>query len=171
MASTSVYLISQNYLRENSPITDNVQEKDLFPHIIAAQETYTQKILGSKFYEHIIEAFSAQTLNANEIELVQNYIKPQVLWRTVDLALPWVANNIRGKGILKNTDENAVVSDFREMNYLRNEASNRAEQNEQLLFDYLQKNQSLFPEYKDQQDALIEKSDDDNQYDNGFLFY
>lgn len=168
---SQVYLISQNYIRENSPVTENVQEKDLFPHVASAQNEYTQKILGSEFFDHIIAAFSAQTLSSAEELLVQTYIKPQVMWRSVSLALPWMANNLRGKGVIRNTDENAVVSSFQELNYLRNEAQNRAEQKEQLLFDYLQKNESLFPEYQNQNQALIKKSKDDNQYDNGFLFY
>ena len=167
----SVFLVSKAYLRENSPITQNVQEKDLFPHVTAAQDNYTQKILGSEFYNHILESFSAQTLNDAEITLVSDYIKPQVLWRTIDLAMPWMANNLRGKGVLRNTDENAVVSSFQELNYLRNEAKNRAEFQEQLLFDYLKKNVNVFPEYKTQDDPLIEKSDDDNQYDNDIIFY
>ena len=166
-----IYLISQAYIRENSPVTENVQEKDLFPHVIAAQSNYTQKLLGSNFYDEILLSFSAQTLNPDEIALVENYIKPQVMWRTVSLALPWMANNLRGKGVLRNTDENAVVSSFQELNYLRNEAQNRAEFQEQLLFDYLAKNVELFPGYKTQIDPLIDKSEDNNQYDNGIIFY
>lgn len=167
-----IYLIGQTYIRQNSPITANVQDKDLFPHIIAAQELYTQKLLGSEFYNVILDSYSAQTLSGSYATLVSEYIKPQVLWRTLDFALPWIATNLRGKGLVQNTDDNAIVATPSDMRYLRNEARDRAEFQENLLWKYLCKNRELFPEFVQQTNPLVEPlKDNDNLFDSGVVFY
>lgn len=165
----AVYLITEEYIKQNSPVTTNVQMKDLFPHIIAAQNLFLQNILGSEFFDHIQKAFEDQTLTANETILVQDYIKPAVLWRTLTMSMPWLQLNLRAKGVLINTDDNANPSPMSDLKYLINEATNRAEFQEQLLVKYLCKNMNLFPLYKTQ-DGLT-KPDKGNQWRNGLIMY
>jgi hypothetical protein len=45
-----VYFISTQYLRENTPIEDNVDDDKIVPFIIQAQDTYLQEGIGETFY-------------------------------------------------------------------------------------------------------------------------
>jgi hypothetical protein len=84
----NILFVSEAYLRDNLPISRNLDTKDIKPNIQAAQDLYIQEILGSNFYEYLLIAFSAQTLNANEVILVQDYIKPAEAYRTLAMAYP-----------------------------------------------------------------------------------
>lgn len=167
-----IYLIGQEYIRQNSPVTFNVQDKELFSHINTAQEVYTKKLLGSDFYEFLTLEYSAQTLSGNYVTLIEDYVKPQVLWRTISYALPWISANLRGQGVVVGTDENALAATESNVRTLRKEADDRAEFQEDLLWKYLCKNRNLFPEFKQQNDSLISPlKDNTNLYDGGVLFY
>jgi hypothetical protein len=165
----AIYLITEQYIKENSPVTSNVNMKDLFPNITAAQTLFLQPILGSEFYEHIIQAFDNQTLTPDEVTLVQDYIKPGVLWRTLALSLPWLQFNLRAKGVLTSTDDFAFPTSTPDLKYIINEAANRAEFQEKLLNVYLCKEASLFPLYKTQS-GLIEPQKKNNS-GHGLIFY
>lgn len=165
----AIYFITENYIKENSPVTAAVNMKDLFPHILAAQELYIQNIMGSQFYEDILIKFSAQTLTNFETTLVQDYVKPAVLWRTIALALPWLQFNLRAKGVLTNTDDNANPVSTSDLKFLMNEASNRAEFQENLLVKYLCKEGNNFPTYNTQNG--LTKPDKGNQFRGGIIFY
>lgn len=161
--------ITETYLKEKSPITTNVDPKDLYPHIDSAEKLFTRVILGSSFYDYLIDKFESQTLNSDETELVQNYVKPAVMWRTLVLALPWINYNLRNKGIMQNTDDNANTTDFGIYRYMQNEAKNRAEQSENELQKYLCKNASDFPQYQNQ-DGLTPPNKSTN-WDSGLIMY
>jgi len=162
--------ISENYIKENSPVTENVDPKDLYPHIVTAEETYLVSILGSDFYSHLIDAFNDEALTDDEETLVLNYLKPTVLWRSITLALPWIHFNLRNKGVVQNTDEAATSADFNSFKFIRQEATSRAEREETLLKTYLTKNTELYPEYEDQDDSL-EPPSSANNLDSGLIFY
>lgn len=164
-----IRLISEQYIKENSPLSINVQMKDVFPHIDIAQDTNLAQILGSDFLESIKTKFNNQSLNPDEITLVNDYIKPALLWRSLSLSLPFIHYNIRNKGLIQNTDEAGVSSDIVAYKLLNSTLTERAETYETLLLKFLCKNSSLYPDFK-QQSGLTPPSDDD-AYDFGILLY
>lgn len=165
----NTYFITENYIKQNSPVTQNVDPKDLYPHIEAAEKLTLQYKLGSSFYEYLKDAFDNQTLTPEEAQLVQLYIKPAVLWRTLHYALPWIHYNLRNKGFIQNTDDNGVSADSGSVKYMINEASNRAEYYETQLVKYLKKNASTFPGYTNQ-DGL-NKPQKGNSWDYGIVMH
>lgn len=164
-------LVSEQYMRDNLPISRNLDTKDITPNIQASQELYLQDILGSAFYEYIMNTFSAQTLNANEITLVQDYIKPAVAYRALEMALPFLQYNIKNKGAMRQTTEFGESADFTQLRFLINEVGNRAQFYERRLVRYLSINSNLFPQYTTNNDDII-KPNPTNGWDNGgLLFY
>lgn len=162
-------LLSETYIKNNSPITLNVQMKDLSSHIVSAQELYLRLILGDSFMEHLIKQYEAQSLTSEEANLVADYVQPALLWRMLYLAAPFAMSNWRNKGFIKNTDDFGVPTDFTEFKFLRNEIKNRAEVMEELLRKELCKNGSKFPKYKNQ--SGLTKPDGSSSFDSGLLFY
>jgi hypothetical protein len=167
---TNIYLVSETYFKENMPVSYNVDWKLLKSHVISAQETHLQTIIGSEFYEHILLAFSGQTLNSDETILVQDYIKPQVLYRALEMALPFMYLQLNNKGPQVQREDYSNPSDFNQFKFLLNEIKNRAEFYEKRIVTYLCKNANLFPNFRNQPDAIIEPNNK-NGFDSGLLFY
>jgi len=165
----NIILISQNYIQDNLPISRNIDFKIIRPNIIAAQETYTQSILGSEFYEHILSAFDAATLTPDEIILVQDYIKPHVAYRTLSMTLPFLQQQIVNKGAQIQREDYSISSSFEEFKFLLHNGDNRAEFYEQRLVKYLCENANLFPLYKTQ-DGIIPPNNK-NGWNNPLTFY
>jgi UDP-galactopyranose mutase len=162
-------LISENYIKTNSPVTDMVQAKDLYPHIQTAQFNFLRVTLGSDFYDHILDAFENQTLTPDEITLVQDYIQPSLLYRTLALALPFMQYNLRAKGLMVNSDDSAAAAGINELKFIINETKNRAEVLEEYLRSYLCKYANLYPLYKTQNG--LTPPDNSTNFDSGLVFY
>lgn len=166
---SKIRLITETYFKENSPVTENVQMKDVYPHIDAAQDINLRNILGSEFLDYIKTQYNNQVLTADEIELVQDYIQPAVLYRALYLALPFMQFNLRNKGVMVNTDDAANAAGFSEFKFLLQMIKDRAESNEELLRTYLCKEGSRYPLYKTQ-DGLT-PPDKSTNWDGGLIFY
>lgn len=141
-------LISETYIKNNSPVTQNVDPKDLFPHVISSQQMYLRVFLGAEFMEDLQVKFANQTLNPDEIDLVQNYVQPYLLYKTLQLALPFMQYNLRNKGLMVNTDDSAGAAGFPEFKYMLNEVKGRSDTNEILLRKFLETNGKNYPLYK-----------------------
>ena len=75
-----IYFITENYLKTNTPITANVDVTDVTPYIKTQSDLRVQPILGSVFYNHLLDAYNNQTLTPDEEDLV-TFIQPVVAWR------------------------------------------------------------------------------------------
>jgi len=165
---TLVKLISETYLKEIAPINLNVDMKDLVVHIVPAQDLHIQPILGTNLYNEILEAYSGQTLSANQIKLVE-YIKPAVAFKTIELALPFLTFNIKNKGLQLQFGDNSKEVELEVVNYMRNEVKNLAEFYSERIVQFLYINSNLFPSYiAPNTDIAPDKS---SQFDSGFVFY
>ncbi len=144
--SLTIKLISETYLRENTPLNQNIDIKDILPNIVPAQDLFLQSILGTDLLTTIQLAYSAQTLTANEITLME-YIKPVVAYRAAELSLPFIQFQIKNKGVVQMNGDNLVETNKDILVYMRNELVNRAEFYSQRLVEYLCNNSTLYPTY------------------------
>ena len=164
----ATYFITETYIKTNSPITENMDPKDLYPHIESAQSMYMKNILGSDFYNDIYTKYVAQTLNANEEILVLTYMKPAILWRAIALALPWIQFNLRNKGLMVNSDDNATPAGTAELKFMMATVNGRADFQEEELRKYLCENGELYSAYQSQ--TGLTKPDTSSNWDHGFIF-
>ena len=70
-----VYFISTTYLREVTPIEDNVDDDKLVPFIVQAQDTYLQQSIGETGYDALKEAIKN---NGHELQEMKKKIKNRV---------------------------------------------------------------------------------------------
>lgn len=161
--------IDEVYIKENSPITSNVDPKNLKSHIVDAQNMQLAEILGTDFLKYLLDKYVLNTLSVEELKLVDEYIKPALVYRAFYLALPFITLNINNKGVIDYTDDNAVNPSFQVFNSLRNSIDDRASFRENLLLKYLCKNSKDFPLYKTQ-DSLTPPSTE-SRNSSGFIFY
>lgn len=145
MATT--LFISEEYIKTKTPITNNIDVKFIIPQIEFAQDTYIQNILGSKFYDSLQIAYSAQTLDVNQTYLV-GLIKPALAYRAAEQAIPFIHIQIRNSGTVKlNADNQTQQSTMEEMKYVRQILVERAEFYEKQITNYLINNPILFADY------------------------
>ncbi len=168
---TIINLVSETYIRNNAPFNKNVDINDIVNNISIAQEMGLEPILGSTYYTQIQLAFSAQTLTANEITLME-HIKPFVVMCASEMALSWINYQVKNKGIQTQSGDNSASVDTSILFYQLKDLKNRKEWYGTRLERYLYFNQALFPGYQVQsstQDIYADKKLDD--YSAGFSTY
>ena len=162
--------VSEEYMKNNLPISRNLDNKDIQPNIQMSQELYTQDILGTNFYEYLMDVYSGGTLNANETILVRDYIKPQVAYRALSLALPFLQYSIKNKGSQTQFEDFSNTTDFTSFKFLLSKVDDRSEFYEKRMVKYLCENGNLFPEYQTDNSDIFPPNNS-NGFSSGLLFY
>lgn len=148
---STVYFTTTAWLRANTNIGNSVDETVIAPLVKTAADMFPRSILGTYFYNHLLAAFNAQTLTADEITLVENYLKPAIGWRvSADVA----ANSsllIRNKGVQTQSGDFSANADFSSMAYIQRSSLEKAEFYDNRLFTYLVEHKDLYPQFLDDQ--------------------
>lgn len=142
-------LVSENYIKKNTVIDENVDMKLLLPTIWMAQERHIQEILGTPLYTKIQADIVASTLTGDYLTLVDSYLAPALQWWTLYEADITLLYKYRNKNVSTKNSENSNPVDFTQHKYLRNHHKDQAEWWSQRAIDYLCDNNNLFPEYSD----------------------
>lgn len=137
--------VSEDYLKQVTTIAGNLDPKELLPHVKEAQDRLIQEVLGSKFYNDLID--DTHVLTANETILI-SYIKPYLAWIVAHESLPFIHYKNKPKGLIKVSGESNNSADLTELKFILDRLKNRAEQYGQRLQDYLYDNRNLFEYYK-----------------------
>ena len=165
----NITLITERYIKENTPLSQNISAKDIINNIIPAQDLHVQPIMGTNFYNYLLTKYDNQTLSADEIILVE-YIQPGLAYRSASMTLPFLNYQIKNKGVQTQNGDNSESVGSGVVTYLKNELDNRAEFYETRLINYLCENKDLYPNYiNDNNDDI--KPGNDKPYDGGFIFY
>ena len=168
-----VLLISETKLKAFTNINRNVDMDVLKAEIQIAQDIDLQTILGTKFYQHLLDQVSAtgNTFNADETTLVNDYIQPFLIQTAYFNAIPQIHYRTMNRGIVEGTMENATSVDLETMKYLRTIQKQRADFYMTRLQDYLLigKGNNKFPDYVTQStiDGMI--PDRSQKYNNGIF--
>ena len=144
---SGVLLISAKKIKAFTEVNDNVDEKLLLSNIQIAQDLGLQTLLGTRFYNHILDGAQGGTLTTAETTLLQDYIQPYLLWRATWESLPTLWARIMNKAIVIGNTEQGTSVDKGSLTYLRNIYQNRYEFYAQRAMDYIKNNQADYPIY------------------------
>jgi len=161
----NVFFTSQAWLASYLPISKNVQYSDLVPHLQTVHQINLNEFLGTNFFNYLLNTYSAQTLNANETILVEDYIKPYTAWQMLYYALPYMSYQLFNKGMLQLTSENSQTTDLDIIKYMTKLTNDRSMWFSQRLINYLCDNSSLFPQYTNNNGDDIKPFKGDTTYD------
>lgn len=146
-----VYFITETYLKNNTPISLNIEQYLLNMAIIDAQELHIQNVLGSILYRKLKSIIKPDhTIDpsyANYKTLLIDYVNPALVQWTLYECLPYLRYKLMNKGVQSQNSDNSTSADLDELKYIQNTTMNRAEFYTQRLADYLLENYTLFPEY------------------------
>ncbi len=141
-----IYFITETYLKNQTPITANVDVTDVTPFIRTQCEMRVQPILGTYFYKDILTKYNAQTLNPDE-EILVSYIQPVVAWRSAEDAVFGLSYQLKNKGLQTQFGDNSNSVSIQEVNFGQDHYAQKASFYESRLSHYLKDNKALFPEF------------------------
>jgi hypothetical protein len=141
-----LYFITENYLKTNTPITANVDVTDVTPYIATQAQLRVMPILGTTFFNYMLEVYNDQTATNDEETLIK-FIQPIIAWRSAEDAVFGLTYQLKNKGLqTQNGDFSSSVSQ-REVAFGMEHYAQKAAFFEERLIKYLIKNKKLFPEF------------------------
>jgi hypothetical protein len=113
--SNFVYLISTTFLKDNTPINENVDDKLLKSAIKEAQEIYIRDVIGSGIYNELqTQAFAGTITNANTT-LLDVYIAPCLKYYTLTESMLPMTFKMLNKTLGTRTSDNTQPVTIDEM--------------------------------------------------------
>ena len=144
-------------LKRKSSIDGSVDSDKLVQYIEVAQDVRVQNYLGGKLYKKlqdlIIDGELGETSNAHYKLLLDDYIKPMLIWYTQSEVIPFLHMNISNGGVFKNTPENSESITQEELAYMMQKINDTAEFYTRRFVDYMNYNSTLYPEFTSNQDS------------------
>lgn len=116
-----VLFISENTIKENSVIETNVDSKIISNTILEVQSLELQPVLGKDLYTAIAgEIISASTISGYTItpvnqELLDDYIKPFLIYGTLSYGFIPLHYKVTNKGVNRKNDERATTLEMKEL--------------------------------------------------------
>ena len=152
--------ITLKELKRKSIFDGNLDADKIIQFIEVAQDTEIQTYLGTKLYDKLQADIIADSLTGNYQTLVNDYIKPMLIWYTQAAFIPYAAYQISNGGIYKHNSENSTAVDQSEINALASHATETAEFYTQRFMDHMNYNSNLYPEYiSNQNDGMYPEKD------------
>jgi len=150
MANKALF-VSIADIKKKSIISGNVDPDKIVQFVEVAQDTHIQNYLGGKLYKKlqqlIVDGELDDAGNADYKTLVDDYIKPMLIWFTQADYMPFAAFSVSNGGVYKHTSENSESVTMDELNMLAGRALETAEFYTRRFMDYMDHNSTLYPEY------------------------
>lgn len=168
-----VYFISCEYLKEQTPVNNNVDNNLLNNAIWEAQSIHIQQQTGTKLYNKLVDLIRTGTIslpgNAAYKTLLDDYIQPTTAYWAWYESIPYLAMKCVNKGVERQNSDWSVKAELNEVEYLRDDIRNKCEFYSQRLTDFMWENRSKYPELVDNH-KLDELHPTGNQYFSGVQF-
>lgn len=162
----NVLIVSEDFVKENSNLSDNCWGKFLLPSIRETQAIYLQQILGTNLYETILAKISNGTLSGKYEELTRDYCRWYLLYMVLSDIIDILDVKLVNMGTVRNRDEYVDSISDAERQRLKQNYAYKAQFYGDRLVEYLINNKYDFPEL-DECSCNVLKSHLDKQADTG----
>jgi hypothetical protein len=148
----NVLLISEQKLIDNTAINgSNVDTSELRFCIQQAQTLFLQESLGTNLYEKLLQLVDDNQIglsgNTNYKNLLDNFVQPTLIQYAYYIALDNFFVKWANVGLVQNRTEQGGSIDLKTLQYLKTNAKNNAEFNDNLLRRHLIFKSGEYPEY------------------------
>lgn len=151
MSYYNVLFISENKLKENTSINENVDSSELRFAIQLAQNIYIQETCGTNLFQKLQElVFNGDIelpANSNYKTLLNQFIQPCLIQYSYMLGLDNFYVKWINVGLVQNRSEQGTNIDIKSLQYLKQNAKNQAEFLDNLLRRHLIFKSELYPEF------------------------
>lgn len=143
----SQFFITEEKLKANSLINENVDDKLIKPLLTTCQDIYIHPIIGTGLYNELKTQIAASGVTALNQTLLEDYIQPTLIWYIMSEAPIAMTYQFRNKGVMKRNSENSNSADIDELISISNKYKYNAEFYAKRLSDYLCANSMDYPLY------------------------
>jgi len=143
----AVIFISEQALKDNSIINENVDMKVLLPVIKLAQEKYMLPILGTGLYNELKTQITAASITVLNKTLLDDYIQPALIWWIMSEAPMPLTYKFMNKSVATRSSENANAASLNDLLKLEERFKDNAEWYSQRITNYLLQNIQSYPLY------------------------
>jgi len=145
--SKNILFLTEETFKSRTGASNNIDGKQLFPMIKVAGDIYIQPALGSKLYQRLQDGITANNLNANETNLINNFITDALIWYTMSMLPMTMGFQLFSKGFLQKTSEESNSPSRADLELIEQKYLSMAEFYKTRMIKYLQENYTLFFEY------------------------
>ena len=146
-----VLFISEQKLKEQTPINEQVDPRELRSAIQTAQDVNIQNTLGALLYEKIQDLVISGDINQPQYvhykNLLNEYIQPDTVWYAYFYALDNFLVKFMAAGLVSNRTEQGNPIDLKTFQFLKSNAENTAQWYDNIMRKHLCAKQNWFPEY------------------------
>lgn len=147
---TNILLISEDYIKTNSGLNDNVWNSYLTPAIREAQDISLQQILGTELYKSLLNKVAEGTIKNTENKayktLLDDYIQIYLMYQTISDLVPIIGVKLSNLGVTVSNDEHITNLSQSERELVQTYYGQRAEFYAKRLQVYLKDNCNNFEE-------------------------
>lgn len=139
-------LITEDYFKTYSPISDNYNIKDIKPYFNVAERLWIEPIIGTPLYEELLDEVEKDEVTPENATLLLN-IYPLLAFAITYESLPFVGYHLSQVGITKGKSENSEPVSINDVNYISTQLRNQCETMKKLLKKFLDENAEHYPLY------------------------
>lgn len=153
--SYNVLFTDAAQLKAQSVIQENVDDKLISTVILDVQQFRLMRILGTPFYADLQDKILANTLNDDEIFVLNAYIQPILRWALVMELTNTASYQFTNKGLLQMFADSAKQPSSNDIAAVLSNAGQNFDWYAQRFIDYMGANFSKYPAY-----LQVQKYDD-----------
>ena len=139
-------LITEDYFKTYSPISDNYNIKDIKPYFHVAEKLWIEPIIGMPLYEELLDEVEKDEVTPENATLLLN-IYPLLAFAITYESLPFVGYHLSQVGITKGKSEISEPVSINDVNYISTQLRNQCETMKKLLKKFLDENAEHYPLY------------------------
>ena len=133
-----------------TPLSGNVDEDKILPHVLTSQDIHLQPIIGTKLMQKLKDLITAGTIGdaGNEAyeTLLYTYVTPTLVYYVMWDFIPFMQYEIANGGVFQHNSENSATPTFEEVDSIIQRFKDKAGFYGSRMTDYLCDNNSSFPE-------------------------
>ena len=142
--------ISRNDIIKNSPLQGAIDADALLPFMQTAQVKYIKNLIGTVLYDYLqaqIVAGTFSSLSAYYQDLMDDHIKPTLIWYSCVEYIPFSSITFKSNGAVKQQSEQGTAPNKSEVDYLKQQAQTNADYYALRLQNYLISFSNQIPQY------------------------
>lgn len=147
---TKILLISEDYIKTNSNLNDNVFGDYLLPAIREAQDIELQQIIGSCLYNKILSLIDDNTIgdveNVAYKTLLDEHIQEYLLYQVITDLIPIIGTKMANLGTVISNDEHVMSLTEAERSNLKQHYQYRADFYCRRMQSFILNNRAAYPE-------------------------
>jgi hypothetical protein len=165
----NVLFISENFVKDNTLLHENIDFKFIRPVIMLSQDIHLQPKLGTTMFNELKTQIIGGSLTTANTTLLNDYIQPMLLYWVQAEAPAAISYKFLNKGLMQQSSENSSTSSLDEINFISQKYKDKAEWYTERLVNFLLENDADYPAYRNPESGLDVIQPDTRTYSTGMF--